>query len=131
VHLRLVPKGKGAGHQTWGGWAISLCMPCLNVPAGNFKSGERVRQARLWQGTRALQSILQCCTLVSMVTLADIEAAVVSLKPAEKQELMLFLASRLRAEGGKLPEPRVFSADEMARWIAEDEADMRRLREQP
>ena len=32
-----------------------------------------------------------------MVTLADIEAAAVSLSPAEKQELMLFLASRLRA----------------------------------
>jgi hypothetical protein len=64
-----------------------------------------------------------------MVTLADIEAAVVSLSPAEKQELMLFLASRLRAEGAKLPEPRFFSADEMARWIEEDEADLRRLRE--
>jgi hypothetical protein len=56
-----------------------------------------------------------------MVTLADIEAAAVSLSPAEKQELMLFLAARLRAEGAVLPEPRVFSADEMARWIAEDE----------
>jgi len=44
---------------------------------------------------------------------------------------MLFLASRLRAEGAALPETRVFAADEMARWIAEDEADMRRLREQP
>jgi hypothetical protein len=44
---------------------------------------------------------------------------------------MLFLASRLRAEGAVLPEPRVFSAEEMARWIAEDEVDMRRLREQP
>lgn len=74
---------------------------------------------------------LNACTLVRMVTLADIEAAAVSLSPAEKQELMLFLASRLRAEGAALPEPRVFSADEMARWIAEDEADMRRLREQP
>ncbi len=66
-----------------------------------------------------------------MVTLADIEAAAVSLSPAEKQELMLFLASRLRAEGAALPEPRVFSVDEMGRWITEDEADMRLLREQP
>jgi len=78
-----------------------------------------------------LQTAFNACTLVRMVTLADIEAAAVSLSPAEKQELMLFLASRLRAEGAALPEPRVFSADEMARWIAEDEADMRRLREQP
>ena len=66
-----------------------------------------------------------------MGTLADIEAAAVSLSPAEKQELMLFLASRLRAEGAVPPEPRVFAADEMAGWIAEDEADMRRLRELP
>ena len=66
-----------------------------------------------------------------MVTLADIDAAVVSLSPAEKQERMLFLASRLRAEGASLPEPRVFSADELACWIAEDEADMRRLRGRP
>lgn len=78
-----------------------------------------------------MQVTLHGYTLVRMVTLADIEAAAVSLSPAEKQELMLFLASRLRAEGAALPEPRVFTADEMAGWIAEDEADMRRLREQP
>jgi len=66
-----------------------------------------------------------------MVTLAAIEAAAASLSPAEMQELMLFLAARLRAEGAVLPEPRRFPADEMARWSAEDEADMRRLREQP
>jgi hypothetical protein len=59
-----------------------------------------------------------------MVALADIEAAAVSLSPAEKQELMLFPASRLRADGVMLPEPRLFSADEMARWIEEDEADL-------
>lgn len=78
-----------------------------------------------------MQVALDGYTLVRMVTLADIEAAAVSLSPAEKQELMLFLASRLRTEGAVLPEPRVFPAEEMARWIAEDEADMRRLREQP
>lgn len=66
-----------------------------------------------------------------MTTLAEIESAAVALSPAEKQELMLFLASRLRPEGATLPEPRAFTQDEMAAWIAEDEADMRRLREQP
>ena len=69
------------------------------------------------------------CTLVRMVTLAEIESAAAGLSPAEKQELMLFLASRLRAEGAPLPEPRTFTPDEMTGWIAEDEADMRRLRE--
>jgi hypothetical protein len=71
------------------------------------------------------------CTLVRMVTLAEIESAAAGLSPAEKQELMLFLASRLRAEGAPLPEPRTFTSDEMAGWIAEDEADMRRLRSRP
>jgi hypothetical protein len=79
---------------------------------------------------KCLQIIIHGHRLIQMVTLADIEAAAVSLSPAEKQELMLFLASRLRAEGAILPERRVFSADEMARWIEEDEADLRRLREQ-
>lgn len=63
-----------------------------------------------------------------MVTLAEIESAAVDLSPAEKQELMLFLAARLRAEGATLPEPRTFTRDELAGWIEEDEADMRRLR---
>ena len=66
-----------------------------------------------------------------VVTLAEIESAAADLSPAEKQELMLFLASRLRAEGVTLPEPRTFTRDEMAGWIEEDEADMRRLRERP
>ena len=71
------------------------------------------------------------CTLERMVTLAEIESAAAGLSPAEKQELMLFLASRLRAEGAPLPEPRTFMPEEVAGWISEDEADIRRLREQP
>jgi hypothetical protein len=57
--------------------------------------------------------------------LDEIEAATESLAPAEKQQLMLFLATRLRAQGPPLPEPRKFSREQMAGWIAEDEADMR------
>jgi hypothetical protein len=49
------------------------------------------------------------------------------LAPEQKQELMLFLAARLRAEGAKLPEPLDYSRAEMDGWIAEDEADMRRF----
>jgi hypothetical protein len=64
-----------------------------------------------------------------MSTLAEIEAAADQLPPEEKQELLLFLAVRLRGERGVLPEPRKFAKEEMASWIAEDEADMRRLRE--
>ena len=64
-----------------------------------------------------------------MSTLAEIETAADALPPEQKQELILFLATRLRSAGGKLPEPRKFSREQMAAWIAEDEAEMRRFRE--
>ena len=64
-----------------------------------------------------------------MRTLAEIEAAADALPPEQKQELMLFLGARLRAQRGRMPEPRKFSREQMAGWIAEDEADMQRLRE--
>ena len=63
-----------------------------------------------------------------MSKLEEIEAATEALPPEEKQQLMLFLAARLRAEGVKMPEPRKFSSEQMAAWIAEDEADMIRFR---
>ena len=62
-----------------------------------------------------------------MSKLDEIEAAAEALAPEEKQELMLFLATRMRAQGLQMPEPRKFSRDQMAGWIAEDEADMRRF----
>jgi hypothetical protein len=64
-----------------------------------------------------------------MTTLAEIEAAADALSPEQKQELLLFLAARLRAQGVPLPEPRTFSREQVARWIEQDEADMRRFRE--
>lgn len=63
-----------------------------------------------------------------MSTLAEIEAAVETLPPEQKQELILFLAARLRADGAQLPPPRKFSKEQMAGWIAEDETDMERFR---
>ena len=62
-----------------------------------------------------------------MSTLAEIEAAAEALSPEQKQELMLFLAARLRANGAKMPEPRAFSPDEIANWIARDETDLARF----
>jgi hypothetical protein len=59
--------------------------------------------------------------------LDEIEAAAETLPPEEKQQLMLFLATRLRGQGVRMPEPRKFSREQMAGWIAEDEADMRRF----
>lgn len=63
-----------------------------------------------------------------MKTLPEIEAAVDALPPAEKQELLLFLAARLRAQAGQLPPPRRFTRQQLDAWIAEDESEMRRLR---
>jgi hypothetical protein len=62
-----------------------------------------------------------------MSTLAEIEAAVDSLPAAEKQELLLFLAARLRAEAGRSPAPRKFTKEQLDAWIARDEAEMRRV----
>ena len=59
--------------------------------------------------------------------LAEIEAAAEALPPEQKQELMLFLATRLRAQGTRMPEPRKFSREQTANWIAEDDADMQRF----
>lgn len=64
-----------------------------------------------------------------MSKLEEIEAAAEALPAKEKQELMLFLAERLRADGAKLPEPRKFSREEMESWMVEDEADMTRFRD--
>jgi hypothetical protein len=64
-----------------------------------------------------------------MSNLAEIEAAADALPPDQKQELMLFLAARLRAQGARTPEPRTFSPEQVAAWIKEDEADMQRFRD--
>ncbi len=64
-----------------------------------------------------------------MSTLAEIEAAADALAPEQKQELLLFLAARLRAQGAKPPEPRRFSREQIGRWVAQDEVDMQRFRE--
>jgi hypothetical protein len=85
------------------------------VWSGNIHHSCRVRDSR--------------ATVRSMSTLAEIEAAADALPAEQKQELLVFLATRLRAAGAQMPEPRRFSRQQMAEWIAEDEADMRRFRE--
>lgn len=64
-----------------------------------------------------------------MNTLVEIENATETLSPAEKQELLLFLATRLRGERMGLPAPRKFEREQVAAWIAEDEADLQRFRQ--
>lgn len=63
-----------------------------------------------------------------MKGLADIQKAAEALPPEQKQELILFLATRLRAAGARAPEPRTFTRQEIEAWISEDEADMDRFK---
>ena len=65
-----------------------------------------------------------------MSALAEIEAAADSLPSEQKEELFLFLATRLRAGSGQLPPPRNFSRGQIEAWIADDEEGMRRFREE-
>jgi hypothetical protein len=64
-----------------------------------------------------------------MSTIEEIEAAADALSSEQKQELLLFLAARLRAQGARPPEPRKFSREQLAAWITEDEGDMKQFRE--
>ena len=59
----------------------------------------------------------------SVKTLRRIEQAAAALPPQQKQELMVFLAAQMRAEGAQLPEPRKFSRERIQGWIAEDEEE--------
>ena len=61
-------------------------------------------------------------------TLAEIESAAAALSPRDKAELLLFVAGQVRAEGAPLPEPRLFSPEQLQAWRDEDEEDMRKFR---
>ncbi len=65
-----------------------------------------------------------------MTTLAELEKAVESLSPEEKQRLMVFLAARLRAESPRIAPPRTFSRDEIEAWVKEDEEEARALEQE-
>ena len=62
-----------------------------------------------------------------MRTLAELEKAVESLSPEDKQRLMVFLAARLRADNPRTPAPRKFTREEIEAWVKEDEEDARSL----
>lgn len=62
-----------------------------------------------------------------MTTLAEIEAAADALPAEQKKELILFLAARLRAGTGELPQSREFSQEQIEGWIADDEEGYRRF----
>jgi hypothetical protein len=66
-------------------------------------------------------------SIEGMRTLAELEKAVESLSPEDKQRLMVFLAARLRAENPRTPPPRKFTREEIEAWVKEDEEDARAL----
>jgi hypothetical protein len=62
-------------------------------------------------------------------TLMEIEQATVKLPAEEQKRLLRFLLRILPVNEAELPEPRIFSDEEIQGWLAEDEASMRRFRE--
>jgi len=60
--------------------------------------------------------------LLSMSTVQEIEAAADLLPVEQKEELLRFLAVRLRKERQQ-SQPRIYSNQEVATMLAEDEAD--------
>ena len=66
-----------------------------------------------------------------MSTLMEIEAAADSLPVEQKEQLLWFLATRLRAAGATMPEPRELSREQIEEWIAEDDADMQQFQGRP
>jgi hypothetical protein len=62
-----------------------------------------------------------------MRALAEIEAAADALPPEQKEELFLFLATRLRAGADDVPPPREFTREQIEGWIADDEEGHRRF----
>jgi hypothetical protein len=63
-----------------------------------------------------------------MITLAEIEAATDALSASDQQQLLLYLAARLQAQGTSLPELPLLPREQRVDWMAEDEAAMRRFR---
>src|SRR5204863_8053574 len=63
-----------------------------------------------------------------MKTLAEIERAAEELPIGQRTELLLFLAESLRKEQAHLPEPRLFSEEQLKTWMDEDEEAMRRFK---
>jgi hypothetical protein len=63
-----------------------------------------------------------------MNTLMEIEQAAAKLPAGEQQQLLRFLLRVVPVHESELPEPRIFSEEEIQGWLAEDEASMRRFR---
>ena len=106
-------RGHARGARAHIGSAPAEC----RVPAGAQKANQ-------------LNLAPEPCYPFRVSTLAEIEDAADALPPEQKQELFLFLAARLRGGVGQTPPPREFTQEQIEGWIADDEAGMRRFREE-
>jgi len=75
--------------------------------------------ARLW--------LLGDVVSTVMSSLAEIERAADVLQTEEKKELVMFLLTRLRGEGGALPPVRDIPKEQIEKWVSEDEAGYQRF----
>lgn len=66
----------------------------------------------------------------SLHNLEQISAAIDRLLPEERAKLFEDLRLKLLSEG-VLPQPRLYSKELIDRWVASDDADMRRFRHLP
>ena len=76
---------------------------------------------------RGCQVVNKMAEYSCMKTLTEIEQAVEELPSGQKTELLLFVARSLRAAQAPLPEPRLFSDEQLGGWLDEDEQAMRRF----
>jgi hypothetical protein len=97
-------------------------------PAGHEPWGERQKDGPEAGDVLAKAGVSYLRQFHLVSTLAEIESAAAALSAPEKAELLLFVAGQSRAEGAPLPEPRLFSPEQLSAWMDEDEADMRKFR---
>jgi len=99
-------------------------LPSLCKPSDEwwFFTPRRFRNdsiARLW--------LLGDVVSTVMSSLAEIERAADVLQTEEKKELVMFLLTRLRGEGGALPPVRDIPKEQIEKWVSEDEAGYQRF----
>ncbi len=78
-------------------------------------------------GSILLQSSSGRDSFLVMTTLAEIKAATDALSASDKQQLLLYLAARLQAQGATVPNTPPLLREQRVDWMAEDEAAMRRF----
>lgn len=59
-----------------------------------------------------------------MSTLVEIESAAETLSAEQQEQLLFFLAARLRSSSTQTFSLRTFGKEEMDGWLEQDEADM-------